>query len=82
MNKNLVSISPLETNGTTGLVADLKTFLVWKCYGVGVATELIAANSQWEGSIVRSSQWKGSIVSNSQWEGSLVSNIPWGGGGT
>jgi len=45
MNKNVISIAPFDTTGTSGLVGDLKTFHQWRCYGMGVATELVAANT-------------------------------------
>lgn len=45
MNKSVISIAPFDTTGITGLAGDLKTFQMWKCYGAGVATEVVAANS-------------------------------------
>ncbi len=45
MNKNVISIAPFDTTGISGLAGDLKTFQQWKCYGAGVATELVAANT-------------------------------------
>jgi hydroxymethylpyrimidine/phosphomethylpyrimidine kinase len=45
LNKNVLSIAPYDTAGISGIAGDLKTFQQWKCYGAGVVTEVIAANT-------------------------------------
>jgi hydroxymethylpyrimidine/phosphomethylpyrimidine kinase len=45
VNKNVISIAPFDTTGICGLAGDLKTFQQWKCYGAGIVTEVVAANT-------------------------------------
>jgi hydroxymethylpyrimidine/phosphomethylpyrimidine kinase len=46
MNRNLLTIGGLDPSGAAGILADLKTFLVWRVYGMAVITAITAQNTQ------------------------------------
>lgn len=46
MNRNILTISALDPSGGTGIIADLKTLMAWRMYGMAVTTAIIAQNTQ------------------------------------
>jgi hydroxymethylpyrimidine/phosphomethylpyrimidine kinase len=46
MNKNLLSIAGLDPSGCAGTLADLRTFMAWRMYGMAVITCITAQNTQ------------------------------------
>jgi hydroxymethylpyrimidine/phosphomethylpyrimidine kinase len=46
MNRTILSIGGFDHTCAAGVVADLKTFMAFRCYGVAVITSVAAQNSQ------------------------------------
>jgi hydroxymethylpyrimidine/phosphomethylpyrimidine kinase len=46
MNRNVLTISALDPSGGTGILADLKTLMAWRMFGMAVTTAIIAQNTQ------------------------------------
>lgn len=46
MNKNILTIAGLDPSGCSGTLADLRTFMAWRMYGMAVVTCITAQNTQ------------------------------------
>lgn len=46
MNRNVLTIAGLDPSGAAGVIADLKTLMAWRMYGVAVVTAITAQNTQ------------------------------------
>ncbi len=46
MNRNVLTIAGMDPSGCAGVIADLKTFVVWRVYGLAVVTALTSQNTQ------------------------------------
>jgi hydroxymethylpyrimidine/phosphomethylpyrimidine kinase len=46
MNKNVITIAGLDPSGCAGVIADLKTMMAWRAYGMAVITCITAQNTQ------------------------------------
>jgi hydroxymethylpyrimidine/phosphomethylpyrimidine kinase len=46
MIKNVLSIAGFDPSGCAGILADLKTLMAWRGYGIGVVTAITSQNTQ------------------------------------
>jgi hydroxymethylpyrimidine/phosphomethylpyrimidine kinase len=46
MNKNILTIAGLDPSGCAGTLADLRTFMAWRTFGMAVVTCITAQNTQ------------------------------------
>jgi hydroxymethylpyrimidine/phosphomethylpyrimidine kinase len=46
MNRNILVIAGLDPSGCSGLIADLKTLMAWRMFGMGVVTAVASQNTQ------------------------------------
>ena len=46
MNKNILVIAGLDPSGCAGIIADLKTLMAWRMYGMAVITAIASQNTQ------------------------------------
>jgi hydroxymethylpyrimidine/phosphomethylpyrimidine kinase len=46
MNKNVLTIGGLDPSGCAGILADVKTFIIWRTFGLAVCTTVTAQNTE------------------------------------
>ena len=46
MNRNVLTIAGLDPSGCAGVIADLRTFMAWRVYGMAVVTAITSQNTQ------------------------------------